>query len=221
MGAGEAAVRWGVSVLGRSEIRLETETGSCRVGVPAPNPRRCGRILCVIGAANIAGNPESVASRHLEGAARPDRRVRRQCRGGLGIEILEFRNCNPSQSVSQSVISRSRPALTPPPARSPAPPLPGRTQVIIAPSKFHDVEIPSFLQKSWNREFEAQTRKLGIVILAFFVLPSSGFRNSRFQFRPPALNPALLANPGFRNSRFHFRPPALLAIAFCNLRFTG
>ena len=29
-----------------------------------------------------------------------------------------------SQSVSQSVISRSRPALTPPPARSPAPPLP-------------------------------------------------------------------------------------------------
>ena len=28
------------------------------------------------------------------------------------------------QSVSQSVISRSRPALTPPPARSPAPPLP-------------------------------------------------------------------------------------------------
>jgi hypothetical protein len=22
--------------------------------------------------------------------------VRRQCRGGLGIEILEFRNCNPS-----------------------------------------------------------------------------------------------------------------------------
>ena len=27
-------------------------------------------------------------------------------------------------SVSQSVISRSRPALTPPPARSPAPPLP-------------------------------------------------------------------------------------------------
>ena len=39
--------------------------------------------------------------------------------------------------------------------------------VILAPSKFHDVEIPSFLQKSWNREFEAQTRKLGIVILAF------------------------------------------------------
>ena len=29
-----------------------------------------------------------------------------------------------TQSVSQSVISRSRPALTPPPARSPAPPLP-------------------------------------------------------------------------------------------------
>ena len=29
-----------------------------------------------------------------------------------------------SQSDSQSVISRSRPALTPPPARSPAPPLP-------------------------------------------------------------------------------------------------
>ena len=29
-----------------------------------------------------------------------------------------------SRSVSQSVISRSRPALTPPPARSPAPPLP-------------------------------------------------------------------------------------------------
>ena len=31
-----------------------------------------------------------------------------------------------SQSVSQSVISRSRPALTPPPARSPAPPLTGK-----------------------------------------------------------------------------------------------
>ena len=60
--------------------------------------------------------------------------VRRQCRGGLGIEILEFRNCNPS-------------------------PL----------AKFHDVEIPSFLQKSWNREFEAQTRKLGIVILALLL----------------------------------------------------
>ena len=29
-----------------------------------------------------------------------------------------------AQSVSQSVISRSRPALAPPPARSPAPPLP-------------------------------------------------------------------------------------------------
>jgi hypothetical protein len=38
--------------------------------------------------------------------------------------------------------------------------------VILAPSKFHDVEIPSFQQKSCNREFEAQTRKLGIVILA-------------------------------------------------------
>jgi hypothetical protein len=60
--------------------------------------------------------------------------VRRQCRGGLGIEILEFRNRNPT---------------------------------ILAPSKFHDVEIPRFQQKSWNREFEAQTRKLGIVILAF------------------------------------------------------
>ena len=34
-----------------------------------------------------------------------------------------------SQSVSQSVISRSRTALTPPPARSPAPPLPALTQV--------------------------------------------------------------------------------------------
>ena len=53
--------------------------------------------------------------------------------------------------------------------------------------------------KSWT---------FGIVILALlFVLPSSGFRNSQFQFRPPAL----LANPGFRNFRFHFRPPALLA----------
>ena len=31
---------------------------------------------------------------------------------------------SPAASVSQSVISRSRPALTPPPARSPAPPLP-------------------------------------------------------------------------------------------------
>ena len=43
--------------------------------------------------------------------------------------------------------------------------------VILAPSKFHDVEIPSFLQKSWNREFEAQTRKLGIVILALKFCP--------------------------------------------------
>ena len=31
---------------------------------------------------------------------------------------------------------------------------------ILAPSKFHDVEIPKFQQKSWNREFEAHTRKL-------------------------------------------------------------
>jgi hypothetical protein len=43
--------------------------------------------------------------------------------------------------------------------------------VILAPSKFHDVEIPRFQQKSWNREFESQTRKLGIVILAYTVLP--------------------------------------------------
>ena len=43
--------------------------------------------------------------------------------------------------------------------------------VILAPSKFHDVEIPRFRQKSWNREFEAQTRKLGIVIIAYYSLP--------------------------------------------------
>ena len=42
---------------------------------------------------------------------------------------------------------------------------------IRAPSKFHDVEIPRFQQKSWNREFEVHTRKLGIVILAYTVLP--------------------------------------------------
>ena len=42
---------------------------------------------------------------------------------------------------------------------------------ILAPSKFHDVEIPRFQPKSWNREFEAHTRKLGIVILAYTVLP--------------------------------------------------
>ena len=33
---------------------------------------------------------------------------------------------------------------------------------ILAPSKFHDVEIPRFQQKSWNREFEAHTRNFGI-----------------------------------------------------------
>ena len=43
-----------------------------------------------------------------------------------------------SQSVSQSVISRSRPALTPPPARSPAPPLPVE----------HKYEVPSTQVKS-------------------------------------------------------------------------
>ena len=44
-----------------------------------------------------------------------------------------------SQSVSQSVISRSRTALTPPPARSPAPPLPAlRPQVPSTPSRVTD-----------------------------------------------------------------------------------
>ncbi len=57
--------------------------------------------------------------------------------------------------------------------------------VILAPSKFHDVEIPRFQQKSWNREFEAQTRKLGIVILAF---PCRG-NNSHFpRFRHKSWN---------------------------------
>ena len=42
------------------------------------------------------------------------------------------------QSVSQSVISRSRPALTPPPALSPAPPLPEhRRQSISSPRSLH------------------------------------------------------------------------------------
>ena len=134
--------------------------------------------------------------------------MRRQCRGGLGIEILEFRNCNPS------------------------------------PSKFHDVEIPSFLQKSWNREFEAQTRKLGIVILPYFCppllripkfpipipAPSAPCKHRIPKFPIPIPAPsapckpripkfpiplpppsAPCNNPGFQNSRFHFRPPALLA----------
>ena len=57
--------------------------------------------MCYRRRANIAGNPESVASRGSRETG--SSRVRRQCRGGLGIEILEFRNCNPSQSVSQSV----------------------------------------------------------------------------------------------------------------------
>ena len=38
------------------------------------------------------------------------------------------------QSVSQSVISRSRPALTPPPARSPAPPLPVEHKYRVSPT---------------------------------------------------------------------------------------
>ena len=41
------------------------------------------------------------------------------------------------QPVSQSVISRSRPALTPPPARSPAPPLPvGHKYRVLAPGGY-------------------------------------------------------------------------------------
>ena len=46
---------------------------------------------------------------------------------GLGTRLFSFRwnkTTRSPQSVSQSVISRSRPALTPLPARSPAPPLP-------------------------------------------------------------------------------------------------
>ena len=57
--------------------------------------------------------------------------------------------------------------------------------VILAPSKFHDVESPSFLQKSWNREFEAQTRKLGIVILTLF-LSSPPLRIPKFPIPIPA-----------------------------------
>ena len=49
---------------------------------------------------------------------------------------------------------------------------------ILAPSKFHDVEMPRFQQKSWNREFvfEAHTRKLVIVILAYTAILSSQYR---------------------------------------------
>ena len=47
-------------------------------------------------------------------------------------------------SVSQSVISRSRPALTPPPARSPAPPLPVKHKYrVLAPGGYSIVASPS------------------------------------------------------------------------------
>ena len=47
-----------------------------------------------------------------------------------------------TQSVSQSVISRSRPALTPPPARSPAPPLPVEHKYrVLAPGGYSIVAI--------------------------------------------------------------------------------
>ena len=53
-----------------------------------------------------------------------------------------------NQSVSQSVISRSRPALTPPPARSPAPPLPVKHKYrVLAPGGYSIVALrtePSF-----------------------------------------------------------------------------
>ena len=49
-------------------------------------------------------------------------------------------------SVSQSVISRSRPALTPPPARSPAPPLPvGHKYRVLAPGPCPPSELSSAL----------------------------------------------------------------------------
>ena len=57
---------------------------------------------------------------------------------------------------------------------------------ILAPSKFHDVEIPRFQQKSWNREFEAHTRNFGIWNPSSLLLANSKFPDSQFQFRPPA-----------------------------------
>ena len=88
---------------------------------------------------------------------------------------------------------------------------------ILAPSKFHDVEIPRFQQKSWNREFEAHTRNFGIwnpiapccLQTRNSQIPNSNsgpqrsfanskFPDSQFQFRPPAL----LANSKFPDSQF-------------------
>ena len=57
-----------------------------------------------------------------------------------------------AQSVIQSVISRSRPALTPPPARSPAPPLPVEHKYrVLAPGGYSIVASEvKYLLHSWH-----------------------------------------------------------------------
>ena len=83
----------------------------------------------------------------------------------------------PVQSVSQSVISRSRPALTPPPALSPAPPLPVAT--------FHNTHARSHQHEKRNppqHHSKRATELYGVLLLlgrgcrGELLLPGPGFR---------------------------------------------
>ena len=83
----------------------------------------------------------------------------------------------PVQSVSQSVISRSRPALTPPPALRPAPPLPVAT--------FHNTHSRSHQHEKRNppqHHSKRATELYGVLLLlgrgcrGELLLPGPGFR---------------------------------------------
>ena len=82
---------------------MEGADGRFNVGVVAGSVGRTGAIRrgqlsgpYAAGAGVRAGAGRRCPCRWLRLVGRVLRSVRRQCRGGLGIEILEFRNCNPS-----------------------------------------------------------------------------------------------------------------------------
>ena len=80
---------------------------------------------------------------------------------------------------------------------------------ILAPSKFHDVEIPRFQQKSWNREFEAHTRNFGIWNPSSLLLANSKLLLANCRYPDTFANSQIPnSNPGSK------RPPRPRGLGF-------